>query len=204
VARAGEICPQSGWWRCADGGPGVDVYGGQVQYVRKGERMPQALLLPRQTLWQKLKRVQPSIESAQPTAWTLVDKRLRPRMASAVALAPVVMPAPGLDLAADDGRPVPLGSHVRTGEACPASGWWRCEDPHALDGTRWFARGGLLPAATFQVPAGAFGKSTGPEVILRRSAWQLVRHAESPGAPQGAQPLPGPGPASVGEPPAPA
>jgi hypothetical protein len=200
VARAGETCPQSGWWRCSDAGPGIDVYGGQVQYVRKGERMPQALLLPRQTLWQKLKRIQPSIESAQPTAWTLVDKRLRPRMASAVALAPLVMPASSLDLGSDDGRPVPLGSDVRTGEACPASGWWRCEDPHALDGTRWFARGGLLPAATFQVPAGAFGKSGGPEVIHRRSAWQLVRHAEAPSAPPGAQPLPGPAPA--GEPPA--
>jgi hypothetical protein len=200
VARAGEICPQTGWWRCAEGGPGIDVYGGQVQYVRKGERMPQALLLPRQTLWQKLKRIQPSVESTQPTSWTLVDKRLRPRTASAVALAPVVMPASGLDLAADDGRPVPLGSYVRTGEPCPASGWWRCEDPHALDGTRWFARGGLLPAATFQVSPRTFGKSTGPELIQRRSAWQLVRHAESPGATPASRPLPDA--VSAGEPPA--
>jgi hypothetical protein len=200
VARAGEPCPQTGWWRCAAGGPGVDVYGGQVQYVRSGERMPQALLLPRQTLWQKLKRVQPSMESAQPTAWTLVDKRLRPRKASPVALAPIAMPAAGLDLAAEDGCPVALGSQVRTGEPCPASGWWRCEDPHALDGTRWFARGGLLPAATFQVPAGSFGRSSGPEVIHRRSAWQLVRYAESPGPIQEARPLPGA--VSAGEPPA--
>lgn len=199
VARAGEVCPQTGWWRCAEGGPGIDVYGGQVQYVRKGERMPQALLLPRQTLWQKLKRIQPSVESARPTSWTLVDKRLRPRMASSVALAPIVMPASGLHLASDDGRSVPLGSHVRTGEPCPASGWWRCEDPHALDGTRWFARGGLLPAATFQVPTRTVGRSAGPELIQRRSAWQLVRHAESPGETQTAQPLPDA--VSAGEPP---
>jgi hypothetical protein len=162
--------------------------------------MPQALLLPRQTLWQKLKRIQPSMESEQPTAWTLVDKRLRPRTSAAVALAPAVMPASGVDLTADDGKAVQLGSYVRTGEACPASGWWRCEEPHALDGARWFARGGLLPTATFQVPAGVFGKSAGPEVIQRRSVWQLVRHAQSPALPQATQPVPEASP--LGEPPA--
>ena len=200
MASAGEPCPQSGWWRCAEGGPGIDVHGGQVQYLRKGERMPQALLLPRQTLWQKLKRIQPSTESAQPTAWTLVDKRLRPRRSAAVALSPASMPAAGLDLADDDWRSVQLGSYVRTGETCPASGWWRCEEPHALDGTRWFARGSLLPTATLQVAAGVFAKSAGPEVIQRRSVWQLVRHAQSPASPGAAQPLRDGSPA--GEPPA--
>jgi hypothetical protein len=200
IAKAGDSCAQSGWWRCAEGGPGVDVHGGHVQYIRKGERMPQALLLPRQTLWQKLKRIQPSMESEQPTAWTLVDKRLRPRTAAAAPLAPAVMPASGVDLSADDRTAVQLGSYVRTGEACPASGWWRCEEPHALDGTRWFARGGLLPTATFQVPTGVFGKSAGPEVIQRRSVWQLVRHARSPALTQAAQPLPDGSP--LGAPPA--
>jgi hypothetical protein len=200
VANAGDICPQSGWWRCSEGAPGIDVHGGQVQYLRKGDRMPQALLLPRQTLWQKLKRVQPSIESAQPTAWTLVDKRLRARTATALALAPAVMPATGSDVASDDANSVPLGSYVRTGEACSASGWWRCEEPHALDGTRWFARGSLLPAATFQVPAGVFAKSAGPEVIQRRSVWQLVRHADASALAQHAQALSGGSP--VAEPPA--
>jgi hypothetical protein len=200
VAKAGETCPQSGWWRCSEGGPGMDVHGGQVQYIRKGERMPQALLLPRQTLWQKVKRIQPSVESAQPTAWALVDKRLRPRTSTAVALTPAVMPATGADLAGDGGRSAPLGSYVRTGEACPASGWWRCEETHALDGTRWFARGSLLPTATFQVPAGVFAKSAGPEVIQRRSVWQLVRYVESP-IPEQATPLVPDG-APVGEPPA--
>jgi hypothetical protein len=180
VANAGEACPQSGWWRCSEGAPGVDVYGGLVQYVRKGDRMPQALLLPRQTLWQKVKRIQPSMENAHPTAWTLVDKRLRPRASGAGALTPAGMPAPGPQMAGEPGQDVPLGSYVRTGEACPASGWWRCEEPNALDGTRWFAQGSVLPTATFQVPAGVFAKSTGPEVIQRRSVWQLVRHVDSP------------------------
>ena len=200
VAKAGEICPQSGWWRCAEGGPGIDVHGGQMQYIRKGERIPQALLLPRQTLWQKLKRIQPSIESEEPTAWTLVDKRLRPRTSTAVALAPALAPGAGIALGGHDGRSVQAGTYVRTGEACPASGWWRCEEPHALDGARWFARGSLLPTATFHVPAGVFGKSAGPEVIQRRSVWQLVRHAELPPASRPTQPVHDGSP--VGEPPA--
>lgn len=169
LANAGEICPQSGWWRCSASGEGMSVHGGAVQYIRQGERMPQALLLPRQTIWQKLKRIQPSIESPQPTAWTLVDKRLRPRTAISVALAPALMPRDNPDFTAVDGRRAPPGSYVRTGGVCPASGWWRCQEAHALDGTRWFGRGSLMPAATFQVPAGVFGKSTGPEVIQRRS-----------------------------------
>jgi hypothetical protein len=179
IARAGDPCPQSGWWRCNEGGGGMTVHGGQVQYIRKGERLPQALLLPRQTLWQKLKRVQPSIESPQPTAWTLIDKRLRPRSAAEVPLAPaLVLPTASESLSAD-GLPAALGSYVRTGETCPANGWWRCEESHALDGTRWFARGSVLPTATFRVPAGMFGKSAGPEVIQRRSTWQLLRYAEA-------------------------
>ena len=179
MARAGDVCPQSGWWRCAEGGDGVDVHGGQVQYLRQGERMPQALLLPRQSLWQKLKRIQPSVESTQPTAWTLVDKRLRPRTPAAVALAPAGVSTGGASIADATAPPAAPGTRARTGEACPASGWWRCEESNALDGTRWFARGALLPAATFQVPAGVFAKSAGPELIRRRSGWQLMRHADA-------------------------
>jgi hypothetical protein len=202
MASAGEICPQSGWWRCAEGGPGVGVHGGQTQFALKGDRMPQALLLPHQTLWQKLKRIQPSIESAQPTKWTLVDKRTRPRTPMAAALAPAVMSTPvsGSDRVMDLDHTVPLGSYVRTGETCPTSGWWRCEEPHALDGTRWFPRGSLLPAATFQVPPGLFAKSAGPELIQRRSGWQLVRQSASP---ESAKPIRSmPDGAAVGEPPA--
>jgi hypothetical protein len=188
VANAGEICPQSGWWRCNTGGEGMSVHGGAVQFIRQGERMPQALLLPRQTIWQKLKRIQPSVESPELTAWTLVDKRLRPRTAITVALAPAVAPAAGAAPTALEARAVPLGSHVRTGEVCLASGWWRCEESHALDGTRWFAQGSLMPVATFQVPAGVFAKSAGPEVIQRRSMWQLVRHADASVAAQSVSP----------------
>jgi hypothetical protein len=167
--------------------------------------MPQALLLPRQTLWQKLRGLQPSIEPSQPTTWRLVDKRLRPRTPTLVTLAP-----PGSVSGDPEGESAPaqavaLGATVRTGEVCPVSGWWRCGETHALDGTRWFPRGSSLPAATFQVPVGMFGRAAGPEVIQRRSTWQLMRAAEAervalvadaePDAEPEAQPHPGVPPA---------
>ena len=182
VASAGDVCPQSGWWECNAGGAGLDVHGGQVQYLRKGERLPQPLLLPRQNFWQKVRGIQPSVESAQPTAWKLVDKRQRPRTQAGVALAQPSALAAGLELAADGGRAVSIGTYARTGDPCPATGWWRCEDSHALDGARWFARGSVLPVATFQVPMGLFARPGGPEFIQRRSGWQLVRHAEASAA----------------------
>jgi len=181
LASAGEICPQSGWWKCREGSPGVDVQGGSVQWIRKGDRMPQALLLPRQTLWQKLRDLQPSIEPSRLTTWKLVDKRLRPRAPTLVALASPGPVSATTDTPADAGPAIALGTNVRTGEVCPESGWWRCGETHALDGTRWFPRGSTFPAATFQVPVGMFGRSAGPEVIQRRSTWQLMRHAEAEG-----------------------
>jgi hypothetical protein len=135
--------------------------------------------LPRQTVWQKLKRIQPSVESSRPTAWTLVDMRQRPRTTVAAALAPALIPEAAVEPGSTDPRSIALGSFVRTGEICPASGWWLCEEPHALDGARWFAQGTLMPPASFQVPAGVFGKSAGPELIQRRSTWQLMRRTDA-------------------------
>jgi hypothetical protein len=199
LATAGETCPQSGWWKCREGGPGVDVQGGTVQWIRKGDRMPQALLLPRQTLWQKLRGIQPSIEPAQPTTWRLVDKRLRPRTPALVSLAPPGPVGTVADLPVDVAQRAALGASARTGDPCPASGWWRCGETNALDGTRWFPRGSALPAATFLVPVGVFGRSAGPEVIQRRSTWQLMRHAEAESVAlpaDGAPSTPPPGPST--------
>lgn len=200
VADAGEACPQSGWWQCNAGGPELDVHGGQVQYLREGDRMPQALLLPRQNLWQKLRGIQPSMESAQPTAWKLVDKRQCPRKPLGASLAQPGVPSADSGLAIEGVRSAAAGTYVRTGDVCPASGWWRCEEAQALDGARWFARGSVLPLATFQVPSGVFARPGGPAFIQRRSGWQLVRHAE---APISAQSSPAqPDGRSLGEPPA--
>jgi hypothetical protein len=186
-ALAGDRCPESGWWLCGDGGKGIGVLGGQRQYIRKGERMPQALLLPPQTLWEKLRGMQPSYESKNQTSWKLVDKRNRKRVPSPVPLAPATpVAAAGISGSAIGPRimeeqGVSVGSFAATGVPCPASGWWRCEDPRALDGTRWFARGSLLPSATFVLPPGAFGRSGhGTRSIERRGAWRLVRLADAP------------------------
>jgi hypothetical protein len=140
--------------------------------------MPQALLMPQATLWDKVRRVQPSFESVAPTGWKLVDKRARGRGVSTTLLAPAGPVPP--DRTAGGAS---LGSVARTGEPCPASGWWRCEDAQALDGTRWFGQGSVLPAATFDMPPAWFGKNGGgPSVIQRRSNWTLVRPAAAPQA----------------------
>lgn len=179
-AFAGDPCPRTGWWECSDGGHGIGVLGGQRQFVREGQRMPQALLLPTPTMWQRLRGVQPSFESANPTVWVLADKRGNPRGPQPPGLQAAGAAA---ELAAMVGGTVarahaeaPIGSVAKTGAACPASGWWRCEDSQALDGTRWFAAGSQLPEATFQKrsPRGNVGHT---ERIYRRSAWHLVRHA---------------------------
>lgn len=182
-SSAGERCPESGWWLCGDGGDGIGVLGGQRQYIKKGDVMPQALLLPPRTLWDKVRGLQPSYESKNPTNWKLVDHRARKRVPPPLPLAKASTPA-GTTLAVgipDDGNgaQVALGSFSSTGVPCPASGWWRCEESHALDGTRWFAKGSLLPPATFTVAPGIFGHSpNAPQAIQRRSAWRLMRLAD--------------------------
>lgn len=181
-ALAGDECPYSGWWQCKDGNHQVGVLGGQQQFIKQGQRMPQALLLPQQTVWQRLRGVQPSYESSNPTLWTLIDKRRSARIPQEFDLetavpgfAPVGRMPGAASLAHIE---VPIGSIAKTGGACPASGWWRCEDSHALDGTRWFAAGSLLPAATFR--AHTLGRGAmHPELIHRRSAWQLVRQVDA-------------------------
>lgn len=190
-ALAGEICPQTGWWQCADGGNGVAIFGGQRQFMQEGQRMPQALLLTQQTMWERLRGVQSSYESGNATLWALVDKRSSARIAQVAGLEQAIAAAesglvPGGAYPAAHAQ-IPLGSIAKTGMTCPASGWWRCEDSHALDGTRWFASGSLLPAATFR--AQLHGRGAGHTGLHhRRSAWQLVRHAPGPGADESARP----------------
>ena len=158
--------------------------GGRRQYIKQGERMPQALLLSRPTLWERLRGLQPSFESQVPTSWQLVDKRARKRVPNAVPLAKPTLGTGILGMAdfrQTHGQDISTGSFVTTGFPCPASGWWRCEDSHALDGTRWFAQGSLLPPATFAVSPSVFGHSdNAPKSIQRRAAWRLVRIAQAP------------------------
>jgi hypothetical protein len=159
------------------------VLGGQRQYIAQGQLMPQALLLPPLTMWERLRGLQPSYENKSPTAWQLVDKRNRKRIEPGVPLAQAVAAPAGADAGAGAiGPQASVGTYATTGKACPASGWWRSEESHALDGTRWFAQGSVLPAATFIVPPGAIGKSAAgtPKTMQRRGTWMLVRLAQAP------------------------
>jgi len=82
TASAGDICPGTGWWQCQDGGHGTGVAGGRRQFLTQGQRMPQALLLQPQTLWERLRGVQSSYPLDTPSTWTLVDRRGKARTAS--------------------------------------------------------------------------------------------------------------------------
>jgi hypothetical protein len=192
IALAGDSCPHTGWWQCTEVNARVRVYNGQRQFIAEGKRMPQALLLPQPTVWQRVRGLQPSYESRSPTRWRLADKRHCSRSpvqtmpapaetglaipSHASSLAPVLAPDVSPDLApvlASDTGPMPhddalVGSVAQSSAACPASGWWRCDDDEALDGTRWFAAGSQLPRASFA------------QRVRRHSSWTLVRFASEP------------------------
>jgi hypothetical protein len=188
IALAGDSCPHTGWWQCTEVNARVRVYNGQRQFIAEGRRMPQALLLPQPTVWQRVRGLQPSYESRSPTRLRLADKRHRPRAPVQAMPAPAVtgLAIPGhasgfeLDNAPDLASvPAPdlghmphddalIGSVAQTSAACPASGWWRCDDSEALDGTRWFAAGSQLPRASFA------------QRVRRHSSWTLVRLASEP------------------------
>jgi hypothetical protein len=74
-AYAGTACPQTGWWRCFEGDDKVKVFRGHTQYYRKGVGMEQATVLLPRTLWQVIKREQPTFQSELPTLWKLVEKK---------------------------------------------------------------------------------------------------------------------------------
>ena len=175
VAWAGAPCRQSGWWQCGEADAHVGVFGGERQFLREGAVMPQALLLPKPSVWQKVRGLQPSYETATPTSWRLADKRVEGRrLASAVLAqpAPVAMAPDGDTALAAPGRV------VRSGDTCPASGWWRCLDAQALDETRWFARGVALPPATYRLTGGGIKRRAGHDQLFARQAgWQLMRLA---------------------------
>jgi hypothetical protein len=127
--EAGERCPESGWWRCGDGGGALKVLGGQHQFFRKGERLPQALLLPPQSVWEKIRGVQPSYEPTQPTAWALIDRRSKSRITPSGPLAAAVVQSSAVGRTGDtSGVPASVGDFVGTGAPCPASGWWQCQE----------------------------------------------------------------------------
>jgi hypothetical protein len=179
LAWAGQPCQQSGWWQCSDGDAQLGVFGGDCQFLQQGATMPQALLLPKPSTWDKVRGVQSSYEASTPTSWRLADKRVHGRRAPATGLA-----EPARVTTAATERDVALaapGRTLRTADVCPASGWWRCVDEEALDGTRWFARGAVLPPATYRFSTGANARlGQQGQLVARQSGWQLMRISVAP------------------------
>jgi hypothetical protein len=72
---------------------------------------------------------------------------------------------------------VPLGTLTQSGMACPASGWWRCVDALAPDGTCLVESGQILPRVTFQQQLSLMERLKGtPDVTSQRVVWEFVRH----------------------------
>lgn len=186
-AFANTACPQEGWWRCADASAIIDISGGKTQYFRTRDLIPQATLLVPTTLWQRITRQEPSFQSRLPSAWELVDYRRHPRAAPALPLAQAITAKNGVTLpndgnaASTEEAQTPVGQIAETGTPCPASGWWSCPEPEAVDGTRWFAQGKLLPPATFHAPRSWADRIKGtPSLIRYRSIWKFVRQDVGP------------------------
>jgi hypothetical protein len=180
LAWAGQPCQQSGWWQCSDGDAQLGVFGGDRQFLREGATMPQALLLPKPSAWDKVRGVQSSYEARTPTGWRLAEKRVHSRRLPAAGLAEAVTVATAAPTGGDVALAAP-GRTLRSAEVCPASGWWRCVDEEALDGTRWFAHGVVLPPATYRCSTGANARLwQQSQLVARQSGWQLMRIADSP------------------------
>lgn len=183
LAASGSICSDSGWWRCTDGDERTAISGGRVQYLRAGQAMPQAVLLPAATLWQKLRGQRPVFTSDVPSSWRLVDRR---KMRRHMAKAPLI-PAKGTGVrnvagvVSDVQRSYALiGTRLSSGDTCIASGWWQCLEKEALDGTRWFAGGSTLPEATKFASLSMIEKMKGvPEYLSIPATWQLIRFADT-------------------------
>jgi hypothetical protein len=67
LAATGRVCPQTGWWEADDPAAKQDD---QRRHIKAGERMPHVVSLGEPSLWQKLKREDPSYRTA--TVWKLV------------------------------------------------------------------------------------------------------------------------------------
>jgi hypothetical protein len=194
LALASEECSQTGWWRCTDGNDEIDIVGGRHQHFSEGQVLPQAVLLTPATLWQSIRGEKPTFTSSIPSRWKLVDRRKAPRNQPFAFLAKAL---PQAEVSVDEGegahqkREVGAGAEVMSALACPASGWWECAETKALDGTRWFARGNLMPPATVPVSVSLAEKIKGaPEFARVKANWRLMRVAEQPAAPDDSEQKP--------------
>lgn len=68
MSATGAVCPETGYWECAEGGR---VVGGRRQFFQAGIRLPQVLVSSTPSLWQKLRGNRP--RQRVDTVWTLVE-----------------------------------------------------------------------------------------------------------------------------------
>lgn len=118
-----------GWWLRGEFNSRIAVRGEQRQDFCKGQKLPHALFLPSQSLWQRVRSLQPSYETNARTVWKLIGKRERKRIPLAVSFAQATIVAQ-----ADCGNAINCarsrvqpgesnGCVAETGMQCPASGW---------------------------------------------------------------------------------
>ena len=69
MQATGRICPQSGWWQCAE--EALPVKGSRKQFFRQGEVMPRVILLGEPSMLDRLKGRQPEYSTA--TVWKLME-----------------------------------------------------------------------------------------------------------------------------------
>lgn len=189
VASAGSACPQSGWWRCTDGSSGEEITGSTLRYFHAGETVPQALPNPRATGWRRLVGYQDNVHSEMSSEWKLVERRKKRRNAPNALLMSAT--EPNLDGTSEKATRAltdviaqhmaeTVGARLLSGADCTASGWWKCLDEDAIDGTRWFPIGAVLPVATKLIPLTVIDKIKGvPGYIRQPVVWQFIRPATS-------------------------
>jgi hypothetical protein len=88
---SGAICPQSGWWRCADHGEMLD---GTRREFMAGEMLPNVVQLGKGSLLQRLSGKRPTFTTS--TIWTLLAYHAAPENATAASVsnrAPLTPPA---------------------------------------------------------------------------------------------------------------
>ncbi|MCZ8411309.1 T6SS immunity protein Tli4 family protein [Achromobacter dolens] len=75
-----------------------------------------------------------------------------------------------------------VGTLVKTGSACMASGWWSCAESVPVVGgnPQYFRQGDAMPRATLEVPPTLWQRITGRRTYHSTdTAWRLVRLAET-------------------------
>jgi hypothetical protein len=97
LRASGALCPQTGWWRCAD--EGAEVLGGRRQYFTAAKALPNVVLPGKPSLLQRFTGERPTFTCS--TIWTLSDCDPAPD-AACVALpladaVPLMPPMAGAD-----------------------------------------------------------------------------------------------------------